>query len=76
MCAYILYIYNIYNGTEFSGRGFKSHSGQLSIATSKNPSKANTICISSFRYTHIITYRILRLNKRGDRRRQTAEIHS
>ena len=66
MCAYILYIYNIYNGTEFTGRGFQSHSGQLSIATSKNPSKANTICISSFRYTHIITYRKLRLNKRGD----------
>ena len=27
----------------YSGRGFKSHSGQLSIATSKNPSVVNTI---------------------------------
>ena len=34
----------------FSGRGFKSHSGQLSIATSKNPSVVNTI------YTYIHTY--------------------
>ena len=31
-------------------RGFKSHSGQLSIATSNNPSVVNTICITSFRY--------------------------
>ena len=31
--------------TEFSGRGFKSHSGQLSIATLKNPSVMNTIYI-------------------------------
>ena len=29
----------------------KSHSGQLSIATSSNPSVVNTICINSFRYT-------------------------
>ena len=29
--------------TGFSGCGFKSHSGQLSIATSKNPSVVNTI---------------------------------
>ena len=42
---------------EFSGRGFKSHSGQLSIATSNNPSLVNTICIISFRYTHVITSR-------------------
>ena len=32
------------------GRGFKSHSGQLSIATSENPSVVNTTCISSFHY--------------------------
>ena len=30
---------------EFSGRGFKSHSGQLSIATSNNLSVVNTIYI-------------------------------
>ena len=60
--------------TEFSSRGFKSHSGQLSIATSKNLSVLNTICISSFCYTHTITYRKLRLKKRGDWRRQTAEM--
>ena len=45
----------------FSGRGFKSHSGQLSIATSKNRSVVNTICISSIRYTHVITCAIFYL---------------
>ena len=35
---------------EFSGRGFQSRSGKLSIATSKNPSVVNTIYI----YIHII----------------------
>ena len=30
---------------EFSGREFKSQSGQLSVATSKNPSVVNTIYI-------------------------------
>ena len=34
---------------------------QLSTATSKNPSVVNTICISSFRSTHVITCRKLRL---------------
>ena len=33
------------------------HSGQLSIATSNNHSVVNTICIISFRYTHVITSR-------------------
>ena len=46
-----MYVYR----TKFSGRGFKSHSGQLSIATSNNPSVVNTKCISSFRYTHVIS---------------------
>ena len=32
--------------TEFTGRGFKCHSGQPSIATSKNPSVVNTILLS------------------------------
>ena len=40
--------------------------GQLCMATSKNPSVVNAICISSFHYTHVITYRKLRLNKRGN----------
>ena len=31
---------------EFGDCEFKSHSGQLSIATSKNPSVVNTICIN------------------------------
>ena len=44
---------HIRNG--FSGRGFKSHSGQLSLATSKNSPVVNTICIRSFHYTHVIT---------------------
>ena len=39
---------------EFGGRGLKSLSGQLSIATSNNPSLVNIICINSFRYTHVI----------------------
>ena len=36
------------------------HSGQLSIATSKNPSVVNTICIDSFHY-NVITCARLRL---------------
>ena len=48
---------------EFSGREFKCYSGQLSTVTSKNPSVVNTTCISSFRYTHVITYRKLRLKQ-------------
>ena len=47
--------------TKFSGRGFKSHSGQLSKGTWKIPSVVNTICITSFHYTHVITYRKLQL---------------
>ena len=46
---YTIYIQNC------TGRGFKSHSGKLSIATSKNPWVMNTICINSFCYTHVIT---------------------
>ena len=46
---------------EFSGHGFKSHPRQLSAATSKNPSVMNTICITSFRYTDVITSTKLRL---------------
>ena len=40
-----LYIYiHIYSvSMEFSCCGFKSHSGQLSVATSKNPSVVNII---------------------------------
>ena len=52
--------------TEFIGRGFKSHSGRLSIATSNGSSVVNTIYISSFRYTYVITSRKFRLDKRGD----------
>ena len=37
--------------------------GQLSIATSKNPSVMNTICINSFRYTHVITSTKFRLKQ-------------
>ena len=36
---------------------YLSHSGQLPIATSNNPSVVNTIYISSFRYTHVNTSR-------------------
>ena len=33
-----------------SSRGFKSHSGLLSMNTFENPSMVNTICIDSFCY--------------------------
>ena len=57
-----------------SGRGFKSISCQLSIATSGNVSVLNTTCISQFSNTHLITYRKLWLNKRGYWRLQTAKM--
>ena len=42
---------------EFSGCGFKSHSGQLSIDTSKNPSVVNTIDIYIYvYYIHICIF--------------------
>ena len=59
MDIYIMYI--IY--TELRGRGLKSHSDQLSIAASNNPSAVNTICISSFPYKHVITSRKLQLKQ-------------
>ena len=59
--------------TWFSGWGFKSFSDQLSIATSKNLSVVNTICISWFSNTHVITYRKVWLHKCGDWLRQTTE---
>ena len=55
---------------EFSGLGLKSHWGQLFIATSKNLSVVNTICISSFRYTQVIPQRKFDWNKYGDWWRQ------
>ena len=58
----------------FSGCRFKSHSGQLSIAGSENPSVANTIYISWFSNTRVITYRKLWLNKRCNWRKPTAEM--
>ena len=49
-----MYIYIYAYITEFSGRGFKSHSGQLPMATSNNPPVVNTIyiCIYIYIYTH------------------------
>ena len=44
--------------TEFSGRGFKAHSSQLSIATSKNSSVGNIICINSFHHSVITSARL------------------
>ena len=43
------------SSTEFSGRGFKSYPGQLSIATSKNPSVVTTIYIY-YIYIYIYIY--------------------
>ena len=40
---------------KLSGCRFKFHWGQLFITTSKYPSVVNTICFSSFHYTHVIT---------------------
>ena len=48
---------------EHSGRGFKSKWGQLSIATSQKPSVVNSICISSFPCSHVITCARFRLNQ-------------
>ena len=55
---------------EFSGRVLKSHWGQLFIATSKNLSVVNTICITSFRYTQVIPQGKFDWNKCGDSWRQ------
>ena len=44
------------------------------MATSENLSVVNTMCISSFLYTHVITFRKLRLKKCGDWRRRTAKM--
>ena len=40
---------------EIQWRGVKSHSVKLSLATSRIPSMVNTIWISLFRNTHVIT---------------------
>ena len=50
--------------------GKESHSGLLSVATWKNTSVSNTICISSFRWSHLITSRKSYEKERGDWRRQ------
>ena len=57
-----------------SGRGFKPLSGQLSISTSNNPSVVNTICISSFRYTHMIISRKFQLKETWRLTKAIAEI--
>ena len=49
--------------TQFSGHGFKSQSGQLSIATSKNPSVANTIYKSIHYATDVTNCARFRLTK-------------
>ena len=58
--------------TEFSGRRFKCHSGQLSIAISKNPSVVNTIYIyiynsqhhslPSFYFCRLMLEKVIKLN--------------
>ena len=48
--------------------GLKSHSGQLSISTSKNSSVVNIICINSFRYKHeYLSAILLRVNVLADK---------
>ena len=50
---------------EFSGAGFKLHSDELSIATSKNLSfRAEYHMYHSFRYTHVITSRKFQLKQK------------
>ena len=61
--------------TEFRGCGFQSHSGELSIATSKNRSVVNIISMSSFRYSHVIASTKLYLNKRVDWWRQYSKLN-
>ena len=41
---------------EFTGRGFKFHTGQLCIATSKNLSVVNTIYMYTYIYIYIYIY--------------------
>ena len=54
--------------TEFSSHGFKFHSGQLSIATSNDPSLVNTIYINIIyiyiyiKYIFISEYKIFNRN--------------
>ena len=63
---------------EFSGCGFKSHSGQLSVATLKILSEKNTICFSSFKNTHahVITYgkSLKKINVATDKGKQPKRI--
>ena len=66
--------YSYFFHEKFSGRGFKSHSGQLSIATSNNPSVVNIICINSFRYTHVITSTTFRLKQRWRLKKAIAKM--
>ena len=58
----------------FSYDGFKSHAGQLSIATSHNPSVMNTICISSSRCKYVITCARLRLKQMWQLTKAMAEM--
>ena len=53
-----------------SGCGFKSHSRPLSIATSKNPTVVNIICISSSATLMWLPQETFNSNKYGNWRRQ------
>ena len=59
---------------EFSCRGFKSHSGQLSTATSKNPSEWIPYVSAHSATLMWLGTENFDENKRGDWRRHTAEM--
>ena len=60
---------------EFSGPGFKLHSDELSIATSKNLSfRAEYHVYHSFRYTHVITSRKFQLKQQWRLTKAIAEM--
>ena len=74
--------------TEFSGRGFKSHSVQLFKATSANPSVMNNthtntqthihtyiyIYIYMYVYIHIYTYIYIYIEREREREREREEL--
>ena len=74
MCQVCMHIY-IYICTEFSSYGFKSHSGQLSMATPKNFQwwipKASFIPLQSYDYLKKISIKINMATEEGNGRNET-----
>ena len=60
----------------FSGRGFKSCSGHIFIATPKNPAVVNAISVSSVHHAHAIICGIFQLKQTWPLTNAIAEIKS